>query len=458
MQRKHIGLAILVCAVAITLSVAAVQATDWDHSAWIRDVLRPKIWKILSVVKATNLEVGAIEAKLDDSTFGLAALNIDLDAIKDALGVWPTSRQGYTDVADGLDKVGDVLDDVEDMVGRLQSRIGLWDDDYDTMTVPTVFAYLGEVLEELNDPNHGLPEIKREVANIEWKLDPGGSFYTFVDNWFTRLEGKLDNIWFLTGNAHGWPNLPGALDDIKNEVKDIRDVLGNPWDTVYHWGTFAEALEDIKLEVEWTKITVGLIKTEVESIEAKLDYWLPEIKNEIVMIEDKLDVWLPDIKNEIVRIEEKLDNIVIPEIQRIEAKLDNDVIPLLGQGLVGERANDRTEIGPLVGDTAVVGEWTHDGAIGHPKKYSVQLQIEGMEAGDQFEVKLQMWFGYGDVYRNDGTLWQMRVDSSMDGGREIVFVNQLAVDTPVRVVVTRLGTSAVPDSEFIEWLMIIEEV
>ncbi|MFQ5821162.1 MAG: hypothetical protein ACE5I5_14310, partial [Candidatus Heimdallarchaeota archaeon] len=127
-------------------------------------------------------EVDAIETKLDDTVIpALTEMETKLDAIKATLGIpadWPTSRQGYTNVPNALDKIGDVLDDVEDSVLLTLSRIGLWADDYDVMTSPTVFAYLGEILEELNDPGHGLAEIKREVSAIETKLDSGGTFWT----------------------------------------------------------------------------------------------------------------------------------------------------------------------------------------------------------------------------------------------------------------------------------------
>ncbi|MGB9841019.1 hypothetical protein [Thermovenabulum sp.] len=111
----------------------------------------------------------------------------------------------------------------------------------------------------------GLKEIKREIRDIEKKLDDPCNGLVEIKNEIKDIEEKLDDPDF-------------GLEEIKNEIKEIEEKLDNS------------------------------------------DYGLVEIKNEIKEIEEKLDnpdFGLEEIKNEIKEIEAKLDNIVPPETNKI---------------------------------------------------------------------------------------------------------------------------------------------
>jgi uncharacterized repeat protein (TIGR01451 family) len=132
-------------------------------------------------------------------------------------------------------------------------------------------------------------DVLKAVLEIEYKLDEGGSFWTFVNNWFKDIEGKLwswENsvkndtmaIWTLKNNVHNWANLTVALDDIKSEIENIEeDISGllttNYFDTVigdftgntYGWKNIVDALTDIKSEIEEINggATVSITKLDV---------------------------------------------------------------------------------------------------------------------------------------------------------------------------------------------------
>ncbi|MEM2872940.1 MAG: VWA domain-containing protein [Nitrososphaerales archaeon] len=132
-------------------------------------------------------------------------------------------------------------------------------------------------------------DVLREVLKIEYKLDEGGFFWTFVNNWFKDIEGKLwswENsvkndtmaIWTLTNNIHGWANLTVALDDIKSEIEGIETdissllttnhfntIIGDFTGNTYGWTNIVEALTDIKSEIEEIDggATVSITKLDV---------------------------------------------------------------------------------------------------------------------------------------------------------------------------------------------------
>jgi|GEM_PF-3313782 len=132
-------------------------------------------------------------------------------------------------------------------------------------------------------------DVLKAVLDIEHKLDEGGFFWTFVNNWFNDIEGKLwswENsvkndtmaIWTLKNNVHKWASLTEALDDIKNEIEGIKtDISGllttNYFNTVigdftendYEWKNIVDALTDIKSEIEEINggATVSITKLDV---------------------------------------------------------------------------------------------------------------------------------------------------------------------------------------------------
>jgi uncharacterized repeat protein (TIGR01451 family) len=137
-------------------------------------------------------------------------------------------------------------------------------------------------------------DVLKAVLEIEYKLDEGGFFWTFVNNWFNDIEGKLwswENsvkndtmaIWTLKNNVHNWANLTVALDDIKSEIKGIETdisgllttnyfntVIGNFNNNTYEWTNIVDALTDIKSEIK------GINGGATVSI-TKLDVRIPEL-------------------------------------------------------------------------------------------------------------------------------------------------------------------------------------
>jgi hypothetical protein len=76
------------------------------------------------------------------------------------------------------------------------------------------------------------------IQDIEAKLDPGGAFYTFVNDWFTTINNKL-------GTFIGTDTVASLLYDIKTAVEGVSDKLG----TFIGTDTVASLLYDIKTAV-----------------------------------------------------------------------------------------------------------------------------------------------------------------------------------------------------------------
>jgi len=65
-----------------------------------------------------------------------------------------------------------------------------------------------------------LSTINTEVLNIEDKLDPGGAFYTFVNNWFTLINNKLGTFTGTDTVASLLYAIEAKLDDASRWVSD----------------------------------------------------------------------------------------------------------------------------------------------------------------------------------------------------------------------------------------------
>ncbi|SHM42990.1 hypothetical protein SAMN05660826_00996 [Caldanaerovirga acetigignens] len=163
---------------------------------------------------------------------------------------------------------------------------------------------LGEliILKMLLNKKFGLKEIKKEIREIEKKLDDPEAGLEEIKKEIREIECKLDSPKF-------------GLAEIKEEIKDIEEKLDNPDSGL------AEIKREIKeIEEKLDNPDTGLeeIKKEIQDIECKLDspeFGLAEIKEEIKDIEGKLDspeFGLEEIKREIKEIEEKLDRIIPP--------------------------------------------------------------------------------------------------------------------------------------------------
>jgi hypothetical protein len=120
-----------------------------------------------------------------------------------------------------------------------------------------------------------LSTINTEVLNIEGKLDPGGAFYTFVNNWFTTINNKLgtftgtDTVASLLyaieaklDDASRWvsdADLSAAVSTITSAISEVSAKLG----TFTGTDTVASLLYDIKG-------AVSNIATAISEVSAKL--------------------------------------------------------------------------------------------------------------------------------------------------------------------------------------------
>lgn len=125
----------------------------------------------------------------------------------------------------------------------------------DSQDVTTSSVFTVPIIALLLNEKFGLPEIKKEVREIEKKLDKGDSSLPEIKKEIKEIEEKLDNKDF-------------GLCEIKKEIRDIEEKLDNK--------------------------DFGLceIKKEIKEIEEKLDnkdFGLHEIKKEIKDLEKKLD-------------------------------------------------------------------------------------------------------------------------------------------------------------------------
>jgi hypothetical protein len=111
--------------------------------------------------------------------------------------------------------------------------------------------------------------VKSLLDDIEDKLDPGGAFYTFVNNWFTTINNKL-------GTFSGSDTVASLLNDIKTAVTalDLTPVISAINDVSAKLGTFsgsdtvASLLNDIKTAV--TALDLTPVISAINDVSAKL--------------------------------------------------------------------------------------------------------------------------------------------------------------------------------------------
>jgi hypothetical protein len=127
-----------------------------------------------------------------------------------------------------------------------------------------------------------LSTINTEVLNIEDKLDPGGAFYTFVNNWFAIINNKLgtfgpgesvksllDEIKTTLGTFGPGESVKSLLDEIKTTLgtfgpgESVKSLLGtfNPGESVasllYQIRTAVTALETAVTALDLTPVRAG---------------------------------------------------------------------------------------------------------------------------------------------------------------------------------------------------------
>jgi hypothetical protein len=125
-----------------------------------------------------------------------------------------------------------------------------------TITLETIYNVLTtQVVAKLGTFGPG-ETVKSLLDAIEAKLDPGGAFYTFVDNWFTTIYNRL-------GTFSGSDTVASLLYDIKTAVTalDLTPVISAINSVSAKLGTFsgsdtvASLLYDIKTAVTALDLT-----------------------------------------------------------------------------------------------------------------------------------------------------------------------------------------------------------
>lgn len=294
---------------------------------------------------------------------------------------------------------------------------------------------LHEILAFLNNTEFGLAEIKTEVSAIEAKLDPAGSFYTFVDNWFTTLQVAMGDAQTATlvavdnsqsaiqqsiSDAQGailaeisalQNSLESQLNATWQEVISIEAKLdpgGSFYNFIDGWFTtlqasvadaqifIASAISDSQAAIQ-TSISdaQGAILVEIGVLQSSLESRLNDTQQEVLSIEAKLDqggtfhsfvdLWFTSIQaqisnltadvgnlfaqigNEIATLQQKIDTKVVKldvEVLQLKTKEEYIVdVRLAGRGLAGINGTDVQVYveGGIVDQTFVLWEEVGDG-------------------------------------------------------------------------------------------------
>jgi len=158
----------------------------------------------------------------------------------------------------------------QDVAGNVMAPDATWTFEVDTVTeIPALYAFINDWFTTINDA----------IVDIEEKLDVGGTFYTFVDNWFATIEGYVQDInWAditdikAKTDTINWLDITAIWDEVY-AIELKLDVGGTFYTFVDDWFTIIKGTIDaIKAKTDtivWSDITD--IKTEVTNIEGKLD-------------------------------------------------------------------------------------------------------------------------------------------------------------------------------------------
>ena len=245
-----------------------------------------------------------------------------------------------SDIDELSEKLKEIISELENTKdpSKIEQGIKKIIDLIETQDVQGIFAPNIAVIKILLNKHFGLPEIKKEIKDIECKLDDPKFGLKEIKKEIKDIEKKLDDPCF-------------GLAEIKEEVKEIEEKLDNPKSGLKE---IKKEIKDIEKKLDNPNFGLAEIKQEIKDIEDKLDnpnFGLAEIKQEIKDIEGKLDnpnFGLAEIKQEIKDIEDKLDNPsfglaeIKQEIKDIELKLDQ-LVPFGG----------KLTTGPVIADNGV---------------------------------------------------------------------------------------------------------
>ena len=181
-------------------------------------------------VKTVTDLLDEIEAKLDNPTWGLQAIKTAIDAIN-MTGV----HEKLNAIEAKLDAGGTFYTFVNDWFTTIGGKL----DAIKTKTETINWTEVAAIGAKLDNSTYGLQAIKTAIdainvnvdltpvlnatAEIEAKLDAGGTFYTFVNDWFTTIGTKIDLIQAKT-DLINWDDIA----TIKSDVSDIKSAVGAP--------------------------------------------------------------------------------------------------------------------------------------------------------------------------------------------------------------------------------------
>jgi ABC-type transporter Mla subunit MlaD len=261
------------------------EITDWDLGtgtftvapAFGGAVLAGVTYKVLTNLPA-DIDVAAIEAKLDDATTGLAALKDLIDAVEGKLDDPVT---GLANLKVLVDAVEGKLDDATTGLAALKTLIDAVEGKLDDPAIGLAnLKVLIDALEgKLDDAGHGLAALKTLIDAVEGKLDDPAHGLANLKTLIDALEGKLDDA------SHGLAALKTLIDAVEGKLDDPATGLAN----------LKTLIDDLEAKLDDAGHGLAALKTLIDAIEGKLDdatFGLSALKDLIDAVEGKLDARL----------------------------------------------------------------------------------------------------------------------------------------------------------------------
>jgi hypothetical protein len=239
--------------------------------------------------------------------------------------------------------------------------------------------------------------VKSLLDDIETKLDPGGAFYTFVNNWFTTINNKLgtfsgtDTVASLLyaiedklDDASRWvsdADLSSAVSTITSAISDVSAKLG----TFSGSDTVASLLNDIKTAV--TALDLTPVISAINDVSAKLGTFSGS---------DTVASLLNDIKTAMVSV--KAGDVVASKAET--DKTTTSATPYVIGGFTANKAFRGTltvQIDTALGSGVFLAVQVWDGdswatvwrsATGAPAGTAVSIDIAGLTDGSGNAVRI----------------------------------------------------------------------
>jgi len=270
-------------------------------------------WKVGTVAaEAESYSVTLIVRVKSDTTSGITIIN---NATIDSDETPPTTYLEYTEISiDWFEIINAKVDEIEaklDQGGPFYIFINDWFTSIQT----------------------SISDLASGVADVEAKLDQGGSFYTFVNDWYESIqtsiselssniadvEAKLDEGGPFYRFVEDWFKIIDAKVD---QVERKLDEGGDFYDFVEDWFESIDLKIDLKLD-EFNRFVddwLVIINAKVDEIERKLD--------EGGSFHNFVDDWFTDIGNNVADIGSRLGDVgdvvavVDAKVDQVERKLD----------------------------------------------------------------------------------------------------------------------------------------